>query len=216
MDTQNFIIDLLARGCSQEDAARLSQVSPGYVSQLLTAEDVKKKVEERRAVYKAEQDQRAQRVQQIHDDYLRVEKQTLASLERDMGMMRPGERVKLLSVLAAKKEPAPLLATGTESGAPRISVQVVLPAIVAQKFVMNERREIIGMDNGTTFAPMNSSRLVAEAREQAALEQRQEVVEQVKGAIKGSDFHIPQVTHTKDILSLFQQPMPEAMEVIQV
>ncbi len=209
MNTQGYICDLLARGTTQEMAAQLAQVSAGYVSQLLAQEAFAAAVEQKRAGFLIERNERNQRVQDIHDDYLRLEKLTVSTLERDLSIMRPGERVKLLQVLGSKREPmAPLVDPRAAAGMPALAVTVNLPKQIAAQFVLNSNREVIGMDDGKIFAPLSTKALVAEAK-------AQEVEEAVAraAAIPAPKVRAPAIPSSADIMSLFSGALAETVQI---
>ena len=70
MDTRAYILDLLSRGASAADTARLANCSPAYISQLQGDAQFSAELAEKRALHAAERDSRAQKVQKIHQNYL--------------------------------------------------------------------------------------------------------------------------------------------------
>lgn len=196
MDNRNYILDLLSRGAAPADVARIVGCSPSYISQLSGDSAFAQELAEKRAGHINERNSRAQKVQAIHDKYLAIEETLLENLGKQAkaNLLKPIEQMKLLQVVAGKKEPPAAIQEGLgSSGAPGVQItNITLPMAVAQKFVLNENREIIGTESGMSFAPMSGSALKTFAAAQGP-----------------SSPATPQLTSTKDILALFEGGNPE-------
>lgn len=168
MDTRAYILDLLSRGASATDVARLANCSPSYISQLQGDEQFAAELSEKRAVHAAERDGRAQKVQKIHQNYLELEEILLQklSVQAKAGLLKPIEQMKLLQVVASKKEPLNPL-ENTQTAAPASVTQITLPVQIAAQFVINHNKEIIGTDSGQSFAPMSTKGLQEMAAKRA-------------------------------------------------
>ena len=189
MDTKEYILDLLSRGSSPAAAAQLAGVSQSYVAQLqkepLFAEKLalalQKNIDER--------DTRNKKIQNLHDEYLDLEGKTLAQLKNSLWNMRPGEKVRLLQVLASKKEPPasiqPLL-----DNAPKQVVSISIPTAIAAQFVMNTKKEIVGLEDGVTFSALPSKELAKQAAEDLEMQQQ---------------IPLPPPVKSSDLLDMFTQ-----------
>lgn len=186
MDNRSYILDLLSRGASAADVARLANCSPAYISQLQGDPTFSSELAEKRAIHAAERDGRAQKVQKIHQQYLELEDVLLQklSVQAKAGLLKPIEQMKLLQVVAGKKEPLNPL-ENTQSAAPQGITSITLPVQIAAQFVLNTNKEIIGTTSGESFAPMSTKGL-QEMAAQRALPKPKE-----------------QVTKTEDILRMF-------------
>lgn len=209
MHDRAYILDLLSRGAGAADVARVVGCTASYVSQLQDQEDFARELAEKRAAHIAERNGRSKKVQEIHDKYLGIEEILLdkLSLQAKAGLLKPIEQMKLLQVVAGKKEPASILndAPGAGTGNVLNVTNISLPAMIAAKFVMNERNQIIGTENGVSFAPMSGNAL----KELAAVEEKRNVLNTENRA----SVPTPQVTDTKEILSLFRAKSPEELHI---
>lgn len=163
MNTKSYILDLLSRGALPHRVADLAGVTPAYVSQLQALPEFQEALAEKRQQNMAEKQGRIGRVQKIHDDYLSMEESLLKTLSMQVkgNLLRPIEQMKLLQIVASKKEPPPILSP-EESGAGSTNVAITnisMPVHIANKFVLNSQKEIIGLENGTSFAPMSAKGL---------------------------------------------------------
>lgn len=194
MDTRAYILDLLSRGAAPADVARIASCSPSYISQLQGEADFAQELAEKRAFFASERDERAQKTQKIHDSYLALEETLLDSLSQQAKarLLRPIEQMKLLQIVGMKKEPASVQAPVQPSI--NVVTQISLPAQIAQQFVLNEQKEIIGMEDGRSFAPMNTKALQELAKQRALPAPK------------------PQLAKTEDIMRMFtlgEQPTEE-------
>lgn len=186
MDNRAYILDMLSRGASAADIARNLAISPTYISQLQSDADFAQELAAKRAAHAAERDSRATKVQNIHDKYLSLEERLLDTLtvQAKANLLKPIEQMKLLQVVASKKEPMQPLANPSSTQV-NVVTQITLPAQIAQQFVLNANREIVGMESGQSFAPMSTENLAKLASKRALPEPK------------------PQLQSNNDILKMF-------------
>lgn len=142
-----YLLDLLSRGVQQSIAAAQAGVSQSYLSQLLKDEDFLLALERKRSERFSERQEKEAKASRIHGMYLELEEEVLKNLKLNMGMLRTGEKVRLLQALASKKAPtetsSPL--EGQNSG-PATVVNIRLPQAAATRFIMDQNRDIIGIE----------------------------------------------------------------------
>lgn len=214
MDNRNYILDLLSRGAIAADVARTVGCSPSYISQLTGDPRFAQELAEKRASVLAERNTRAQKVQKIHDKYLDIEETLLHNLgnQARANLLKPIEQMKLLQVVAGKKEPgvsadeAALQQNNTQVNITNIS----LPSMIAAKFVLNEKREIIGTEDGMSFAPMSGNGLkeLQAKKEQEVLQER---VRELTHRAPPEQIHQNQLHKTEEILALFSNADPDTV-----
>ncbi len=216
MDNRSYILDLLSRGAIAADVARTVGCSPAYISQLSGDPGFAQELAEKRAGILAERNTRAQKVQKIHDKYLDIEETLLHNLgnQARANLLKPIEQMKLLQVVAGKKEPGN---SGQEALAQQNNTQVnitniSLPSMIAAKFVLNEKREIIGTEDGMSFAPMSGNSL-KELSARVEQEKIQERVRELTHRAPENQIHQNQLHKTDEILALFGNADPEKLDL---
>lgn len=162
-EIKKYLKELLIRGASQADAARLAEVSLGYVSQLMSEEEFRKDVELQRGLKLAERASREVRAAGIYDKYLDLEDELLTGLKKQIGLMKVHEKVRLLQAVSAKKAPEIPRHGGEEKGSAPL-VNITLQQLPNQRFVMNAQSEIVSLGS-TDFVPMSGIALKELARE---------------------------------------------------
>ncbi len=198
MHDRDYILDLLSRGAAAADVARIVNCSASYISQLLNEEAFARDLASKRSVHLSERNSRAQKVQAIHDQYLTIEETLLRNLgqQAKANLLKPIEQMKLLQVVAGKKEPAQAMQENISPGQITNITNISLPAMVAAKFVLNENKEIIGTESGTSFAPMSGVALKSFAEERTPERKA-----------------IPQISKTEDIMNLFIPKNPDELKI---
>lgn len=198
MDNRAYILDLLSRGAGASDVARLASVSPAFISQLQSDPQFAQELAEKRALHAAERDSRANKTQAIHKKYLDLEENLLDKLtiQAKSGLLKPIEQMKLLQIVAAKKEPIGPLDPAAQQGQVQHITQISLPVQIAAQFVLNQNKEIVGTTDGKSFAPMSTRGL-------------QDMANRALPAPK------PQMHKSEDILRMFALN-PNAEEEIKI
>jgi len=171
-DNKKMILELLVRGASHADAARISDVSIGYVSQLLNDSTFAAEVAQRKAATMQDAAVREDRANKIYGMHLDLEEKILANLVRTVNFMKPHEQMKLLQVVSTKKAPAapPVLPNAGQSAT---LVTISVAQTNNSQFVMNSNKEIIAVGE-TVLAPMSPAQL-----KQLAKDHQPQLVDQV-------------------------------------
>lgn len=152
------ILSLLSGGCTQVQAAHALGVSEAYVSQLMAEDDFKHQIAEN--IQKDFEKSIA-----IDNNYLEIEKQLSDKLKTQIGFMHnPDQLIKTLRFVNDAKRKSGIGAAvngGTNGhsvpGGP-VTVNLILPKVVVQDFVLNPNNEVVSVD-GKELSTLNSESL---------------------------------------------------------
>lgn len=165
-DTKKMVLELLVRGASHADAARVADVSIGYITQLMSEPEFAKEVAVRKAATMADFTTREDRASKIYEMHLTLEEKILQNLTRQVNFMKPGEQLKLLQVVSAKKAPpSPPVLPNAGQNATLVTISVAQTN--NSQFVMNSNKQIVAVGD-TTLAPMSANQLKEMAKAYAA------------------------------------------------
>lgn len=165
-DKQKMILELLVRGSSQSDAARIADVSIGYVSQLLQEPEFAAEVAQRKAVTMQDASERENRANKIYGMNLDLEEKILQNLQRQVNFMKPHEQMKLLQIVSTKKAPPPPPVLPNQHNQNATLVTIAVSHTNNSQFIMNNNKEIIAVGD-TTLSPMSPQQLKDLARKEA-------------------------------------------------
>lgn len=174
MANKEYIQELLARGTPPAQCAQLVGCTPGYITQLCADEAFSAEVDKLRNTRMADRVRREERVDKIHDMYLDLEEAVLQDLRRNVGILRAGEKARLLGALAAKKAPTSAAAPSNVVNQTAIGVvQITVPAAALPQFVLDKNMDIIGLETQgkeVELLPMPTQQLkgLRESREKRA------------------------------------------------
>lgn len=147
---------LLISGAIPAEVSRAVGVSESYISQLMQDANFAKEVLSGRAgtaTGKAE----------LNAQYDRVEGKLLTKLESNIpSLYKTGDILNALRVVGSRKR-EPIVEPPSDAGN-RPVVHLHLSQRIAQKFIVNQNKDVIGLGE-TTFIPMSSTELLKEAVE---------------------------------------------------
>lgn len=169
-DKQKMIFELLIRGSSQTEAARIADVSIGYVSQLLSEPQFAAEVAQRKAITMQDASAREERANRIYGMNMDLEEKILENLKRQVNFMKPHEQMKLLQIVSTKKAPPPPPVIPNQNNQNATLVTIAVSQTANTQFVMNNNKEIVAVGD-VALSPMSPAQLkdLARAAAPAAL-----------------------------------------------
>lgn len=153
---KNKIKKMLIAGTSQSDVAKAVGVSASYISQLMNDVNFAKSIQEGRA-------ESAIGKVNLNSKYDEVEDLLITKLKTQIPFIaRTNDIVNALRVVGSRKR-EPIIEAPQNLGGSQV-VHLHLSQRVANKFILNGHKDIIGLGE-QTFIPMSSLELLKEAKE---------------------------------------------------
>lgn len=156
METKTYIAELLGRNLSPAQVCQLANVTPAYVSQLLSDAEFSARVDAQRIASLQNASNQESRASRVYDQYLDLEEQLLRNIAQQLPLMRTGEKVRLLQAISQKKAPPPPVAPATTVN--NNLVNISLPAVAMQRFTTNANKDIVAIGD-TSLTPLDSPAL---------------------------------------------------------
>lgn len=166
MTSQERIISLLGQGLSAEIVATAIGCDPSYISQLLSNEEIHRKVSELRIQNLQAATQRDNKWDSIEDKLLEA---MAAKVESSADFMKPGDLIRFLAVVnAAKRRGAQTQETMVVNNT---IVNLTIPQQAVRMFTMNSSNQVIQVEGQSMLTlPSTNMRDLAKTKTPLALE----------------------------------------------